>query len=34
MTLGGLHGNGSPRVQEFYETVDADAGGRLAPARA
>jgi acetolactate synthase-1/2/3 large subunit len=23
MTLGGLHGNGSPRVQEFYGTVDA-----------
>ena len=23
MTLGGLHGNGSPRVQEFYQTVDA-----------
>ncbi len=23
MTLGGLHGNGSPRVQKFYETVDA-----------
>ncbi len=23
MTLGGLHGNGSPRVQSFYETVDA-----------
>ncbi len=23
MTLGGLHGNGSPRVQEFYRTVDA-----------
>jgi len=23
MTLGGMHGNGSPRVQAFYETVDA-----------
>jgi len=23
MTLGGLHGNGSPRVQEFYQSVDA-----------
>ncbi len=23
MTLGGLHGNGAPRVQEFYRTVDA-----------
>jgi acetolactate synthase-1/2/3 large subunit len=23
MTLGGLHGNGSPRVQSFYEGVDA-----------
>ena len=23
MTLGGLHGNGSPRVQSFYESVDA-----------
>lgn len=23
MTLGGLHGNGSPRVQDFYGTVDA-----------
>ncbi|MCB4822276.1 thiamine pyrophosphate-binding protein [Roseicella aerolata] len=23
MTLGGLHGNGSPRVQEFYRSVDA-----------
>jgi acetolactate synthase I/II/III large subunit len=23
MTLGGLHGNGAPRVQEFYEGVDA-----------
>lgn len=23
MTLGGLHGNGSPRVQEFYGSVDA-----------
>jgi acetolactate synthase-1/2/3 large subunit len=23
MTLGGMHGNGSPRVQSFYETVDA-----------
>ncbi len=23
MTLGGLHGNGSPRVVRFYETVDA-----------
>src|SRR5919107_4151735 len=23
MTLGGLHGNGSPRVQEFYRTADA-----------
>jgi acetolactate synthase-1/2/3 large subunit len=23
MTLGGLHGNGSPRVQAFYESVDA-----------
>jgi acetolactate synthase-1/2/3 large subunit len=23
MTLGGMHGNGSPRVQEFYGTVDA-----------
>lgn len=23
MTLGGLHGNGSPRVQAFYDTVDA-----------
>ena len=23
MTLGGLHGNGSPRVVKFYETVDA-----------
>ena len=22
MSLGGLHGNGMPRVQEFYETVD------------
>lgn len=23
MTLGGLHGNGAPRVQEFYKTCDA-----------
>lgn len=23
MTLGGMHGNGSPRVQEFYQTCDA-----------
>ena len=23
MTLGGLHGNGAPRVQEFYRSVDA-----------
>jgi acetolactate synthase-1/2/3 large subunit len=31
MTLGGLHGNGAPRVQEFYRTVDAMlvAGSRL-----
>ncbi|HYF06641.1 MAG TPA: thiamine pyrophosphate-binding protein, partial [Acetobacteraceae bacterium] len=31
MTFAGLHGNGSPRIQSFYETVDAMlvAGSRL-----
>ena len=31
MTFGGLHGNGSPRIQTFYESVDAMlvAGSRL-----
>jgi acetolactate synthase-1/2/3 large subunit len=31
MTFGGMHGNGSPRVQEFYRTCDAMlvAGSRL-----